>query len=79
MVPLVPSNPPNLEGFHVLVAAGNLDGIVPQAETERLVTLFRRAGAEVTLNWQAGGHELNSEEVERAKKWFHSKFLLGQY
>jgi predicted esterase len=79
MVPLVPSKPPNLDGFRVLVAAGNSDGIVPQDETERLVTLFRRAGAEVTLNWQAGGHEFNSEEVERAKEWFDSKFLLGQH
>jgi len=74
MVPLVPSKSPNLDGFQVLVAAGNLDGIVPQDETEHLVALFRRAGAEVTLNWQAGGHELNSEEVARAKEWFDSKF-----
>jgi len=50
MVPLVPPKP-NLGGFPVLVAAGNSDEIVPQAETERLVALFRRAGAEVTLNW----------------------------
>jgi len=78
MVPLVPSNFPSLERFQVFVAAGHLDEIVPQADTERLVTLFRRAGAEVTLSWQPGGHELNSEEVERAKEWFDSKFLLGQ-
>ena len=79
MVPLVPSKPPNLNGLQVLVAAGRLDEIVPQEETERLVALFRRAGAEVTLNWRAGGHELRSEEAERAKEWFDSKFLFGQH
>lgn len=79
MVPLVPSHPPNLIGLPVLVAAGNLDQLVPQAETERLAALFRNAGAEVTLSWQSGGHELKSEEVERAKEWFDSKFLLGQH
>jgi predicted esterase len=79
MVPLVPSHPPNLIGLPVLLAAGNLDQIVPQAETERLAALFRKAGADITLNWQAGGHELTSEEVERAKEWFDSEFLLGQH
>jgi len=79
MVPLVPSEPPNLDGLRVLVAAGHMDEIVSQTETERLVALFRRAGAEVTLSWQAGGHEIKSQEVERAKEWFEPKFLLGQH
>ena len=77
MVPLVPSNPTDLNGLPVLIAAGNFDQIVPQAETERLATLFRRAGAGVTLGWQAAGHELNSKEVERATEWFASKFLTA--
>jgi len=79
MVPLVPSKPPNLNNLRVLIAAGHWDQIVPQAETERLVALFRRAGAEVTLNWQAGGHELKSEEAERAKEWFNSNFQSEQH
>jgi predicted esterase len=69
MVPLVPEPLPDLSGTAVFVGAGHLDPIVPPAETERLVALLRRAGADVTLCWQPGGHSLSMSEVEAARVW----------
>jgi predicted esterase len=79
MVPLTPSRLPNLKNTPVFVAAGSLDELVPRAETERLEALLRGAGAQVTLSWQAGGHALNSEEVQRATQWFDSRVLHRQH
>jgi len=79
MTPLTPSHLPNLKNTPALVAAGSLDELIPRAETERLVALLRRAGAEVTLNWQVGGHAINGEEVQRARQWFDSRFFRTQH
>ena len=60
---------PDLSGTAVFVGAGRVDRLVPPAETERLVALLRRAGADVTLYWQPGGHSLSMGEVEAARPW----------
>jgi predicted esterase len=72
MVPLVPDPLPSLPGTPVLVSNGRADPIVAAAETERLATLLRDAGAEVTLVWQAAGHHLVPEDVIRAREWLGS-------
>ncbi len=69
MVPLVPETLPDLAGTPVFVGAGRQDPLVAAAETERLAALLRSAGADVTLNWQPGGHALTREEVAAAKSW----------
>ncbi len=69
MVPLIPENLPNLSGIRIFIAAGRQDPIVSPAETHRLETLLRQAGAEVTLHWQLAGHTLTSEEIEIAQEW----------
>lgn len=69
MVPLVPETLPDLSGISVFISAGRVDPIVPQEQTERLVTLLQDCGADVTLHWQNGGHTLSAQEVDEAKEW----------
>jgi predicted esterase len=69
MVPLVPDTLPQLAGVPVLLSNGERDPLVSPAETERLATLLRSAGADVTLAWQPAGHELTSGDVSRAREW----------
>jgi predicted esterase len=72
MVPLVPDPLPSLPRTPVLISNGRADPIVPLAETERLATLLRDAGAEVTLIWQSAGHHLLPEDLLRAREWLGS-------
>lgn len=69
MVPFEPEVPPDLSGTPVYLAAGRSDQMVPAENTERLAELLRGAGAEVTLDWQPGGHGIGRAEVEAARDW----------
>src|SRR5579871_3772557 len=69
MVPFVPETLPDLRGRGIFIGAGQNDPIVPVANTEELAALFRQAGAEVTLQWQRGGHALTQAEVQAAQTW----------
>jgi predicted esterase len=60
---------PDLWGTPVYLAAGRSDTLVPPENTERLAELLREAGAEVTLDWQPGGHGIGRTEVEAARAW----------
>jgi phospholipase/carboxylesterase/glyoxalase family protein len=68
-VPLEPEVAPDLSGVSVLLTGGRDDPLVPREETERLATLLRRAGANVTVHWQPGGHTLAIQEVDAARQW----------
>jgi predicted esterase len=76
MVPLIPETPPTLSGIAVFVSAGRFDPIVPQEQTERLVTLFQDCGADVTLRWQNEGHALVAQEFNEAKEWLSELITL---
>jgi len=69
MVPLVPDPLPSLPRTRVLVANGRTDPLVTLAETERLAKLFRDTGADVTVEWQPGGHQLTQGDVTVARHW----------
>jgi predicted esterase len=69
MVPFEPETMPDLWGTPVYLAAGRSDTLVPPENTERLAELLREAGAEVTLDWQPGGHGIGRTEVEAARAW----------
>jgi phospholipase/carboxylesterase len=69
MVPLVPETQPNLSAGRVWIGAGTDDPIVPTAETKRLAQLLRGAGADVTMRYFQGGHELTAADVEAARDW----------
>ena len=69
MVPFEPESPPDLRGTSVFIGAGRNDPIAPAAQAERLADMFRRAGADVSLHWEPGGHALTDGEVSAAAEW----------
>ena len=69
MVPLVPDTLPDLVGAGVFIGAGRQDPIASVAETERLAALLRQTGADVSVNWQPGGHALTRESADAAAEW----------
>jgi len=69
MVPLVPETVPDLTGTRVFLGAGRQDPVATPDETEKLAALLRGAGADVTTQWQPGGHGLTREEALAAAEW----------
>ena len=69
MVPFEPDPLPDLKGTAVFIGAGRHDPMVPAQQTERLAALLRRAGADVTVHWEPGGHAVSEGEVEAAATW----------
>jgi predicted esterase len=69
MVPLVPEELPDLSSARVWIGAGNQDPIIPPSETQRLVELFRRARADVTIRFLDASHGLTNGEIEIARDW----------
>jgi phospholipase/carboxylesterase len=69
MVPLIPETLPELKGAPVLVAAGNFDPIVPVDNARELVTLLRRAGADVTAFFENASHGLTETTVLTVQRW----------
>jgi phospholipase/carboxylesterase len=76
MVPLVPEKLPDLAALPVFLASGRNDPIIPTENVERLAAMLRQAGAEVSLHWSAGGHQLSSPEIEAARLWLAKSFPL---
>jgi predicted esterase/catechol 2,3-dioxygenase-like lactoylglutathione lyase family enzyme len=69
MVPFEPEPLPDLERTDVFIGAGRRDPMVPAEQTERLAELLRRAGADVTVHWDPGGHVVTSGAVDAARNW----------
>ena len=72
MVPLTPETQPNLSSVRVLIGAGSIDPIVPASETKQLAELLRRAGADVTIRFFQGGHELTQPDIQAAQEWLRA-------
>jgi predicted esterase len=72
MVPLEPEPLPAIDGTRVLISNGRMDPIVSPDETERLVKLLQRAGADVEVHWQPAGHQLMPGDFAVAKTWLQS-------
>jgi predicted esterase len=72
MVPLEPEPLPSIDGTRVLISNGRMDPIVSPDETERLVKLLQRAGADVEVHWQPAGHQLMPGDFAVAKTWLQS-------
>jgi predicted esterase len=69
MVPIVPDPLPALPGTPVFMSNGRTDSLIPAAEAERLAVLLQHAGANLTFEWQPGGHQLTRQDVVQARKW----------
>ncbi|HEX3113686.1 MAG TPA: alpha/beta hydrolase [Candidatus Eisenbacteria bacterium] len=72
MVPFEPEKVPFLGGLPILLSEGRFDPLVGRKVAERLATIFKTAGAEVTLIEQESGHELTRADVDDATKWLAS-------
>ncbi len=68
-VPLVPQQQPDLDGTLVFIGAGRSDPIVRPEETERLMKLLRDAGAQVSIQWQPGGHSISNDQLAAVRDW----------
>jgi phospholipase/carboxylesterase len=69
VLPLIPDKLPDLSSVRVWIGAGDQDPILPTSETQRLVELLRRAGADVTIRFFNAGHGLTNSDVETADQW----------
>lgn len=63
LIPFRPKPQPGLAGRRVLITAGRRDPICPPPLTDALATYLREQGAETTLLWHEGGHEIRQPEV----------------
>ncbi|BCH07184.1 phospholipase/carboxylesterase [Mesorhizobium sp. 131-3-5] len=73
MHPLIPFEPQvqgSLAGRHMLLTAGKRDPICPPNLTTRLDAYLRADGADVTVEWHEGGHEVRPNEIEAARRLF---------
>jgi phospholipase/carboxylesterase/glyoxalase family protein len=73
MVPFEPEVTPDLSGLPVFMAAGRMDRMIPQDNTQRLADILTEAGAVVDLRWRDVGHPLTYEEVGEAKEWLSER------
>ena len=73
MVPFRPQSTPNLHAIPIFLSAGRRDPIVGPENTLELTQMLQEAGADVSLNWHRGGHELGADEIKAAGEW-----LFGQ-
>jgi predicted esterase len=74
MLPIVPEKQPNLSGIAVFLAAGKKDPFIAPEGTKQLAVLLQKAGAGLTLRWSDSGHQLESEEIDQARKWLQRHF-----
>jgi len=73
MHPLIPFEPQvrgSLAGRHMLITAGRRDPICPPGLTSRLEAYLRADGADVTVEWHDGGHEVRPNEIEAVRRFF---------
>jgi predicted esterase len=69
MVPFTPDIIRDFSNLSVFIGAGDRDPIVPRGQPEELAAIFESGGADVTLSWHRGGHELGPDDIEAAKAW----------
>jgi predicted esterase len=72
LAPMEPPVLPDLTVARVFIGGGRQDEMIEPTKTERLAALLRQAGADVTVQWDAGGHQLTSEAIDNARAWLAS-------
>ena len=70
LIPWVPDSNPALADVQILMTAGQRDPICPPALTRQLSDALLAAGADVTLTWHPGGHEIARTEIDAARTVF---------
>jgi predicted esterase len=72
-VPYTPDLVRNFGGLSIFIAAGIRDPIVLRDQTEQLAAILETGGADVSLFWHRGGHELGDDDIDAAKTWLSEK------
>ena len=75
MHPLIPWEPapqPGLDGRRLLITAGERDPICPAPMTQSFAEYLTAQGADVTLHWHPGGHEIAQSEVDAIAAFLQS-------
>ena len=75
MVPLVPERLPDLKGMPVFLASSHYDPIIPAEEANELATMLRKAGADLSVSWDDGGHGLTRQTLDSARRWLQTASL----
>lgn len=71
--PLYPADVEEVQDFsdaEVFLSLGKGDPIVPESESERVISLFKERGADVTTVW-VNGHSLTQDAATEAKNWLN--------
>jgi phospholipase/carboxylesterase/glyoxalase family protein len=76
-LPYKPQEIVNLPGLPVFLTGGRRDTMILPEGTEALAELLREAGADMTLSWQPGAHELTRSEVDGARRWLVDHGLVS--
>ncbi|MDJ0336207.1 alpha/beta hydrolase [Salinibacterium sp. G-O1] len=58
-----------LDGSRMLLANGSHDPMAPATSVTRLTTQLREQGAQVTRHKRAGGHGIDAEDLDAARRW----------
>src|SRR5206468_10297621 len=69
----IPETEPDLDSVRVWIGAGSNDPIVPASETKELAELLRGAGADVTIRFFEGGHQLTQQDIHAAHEWLRAQ------
>lgn len=69
MAPFHPDPAPDLAGTRVLAVGGLTDRVVPPQGTTEVAEILAAAGADATVDWHPGGHELGPADVEAIRRW----------
>lgn len=77
MVPLVPAEQPDLSGKYALIASGRGDPTVPPDMPGQLADMLRAAGADVTLRWSIGGHNLTEDDLLAGRQWLAQRLSIS--
>lgn len=80
MHPLIPFEPRisgDLKQSRILITAGRRDPICPPNLTNRLDAYLRAAGADATVEWHEGGHELRPNEIDAARRFLSFEPMKG--
>ena len=69
LIPFKPRDNSDLKGTKVLITAGRTDPIGPERVTQALHDYLAGQGADVTIDWHNGGHEIRKNEVEAVQRF----------
>jgi len=67
LIPFAPDIKGSVAGKRVLITAGRRDPICPPNLTSRLEDYLLAAGADATVVWHEGGHEVRPGEIDAAR------------